>query len=97
MVQKHLIISGKVVGVFFRVSMKQKADSLNVTGWVKNVNNHVEALIEGDERDVEKLYEWCKKGSSSAKVESIEEVEIFNKEISKKNDLGKFRDFRIIY
>ena len=59
----HLIISGKVQGVWFRASTKQKAEQLGIAGWVKNTDNgRVEALIEGDEKQIQDMIKWCHQG-----------------------------------
>ena len=45
----HVMISGKVQDVFFRISTQDKANELNLTGWVKNIfNNAVEIIAEGE-------------------------------------------------
>jgi acylphosphatase len=69
----HVIISGRVQGVFYRDSTKQKAEQLNVKGWVRNLNNgSVEAVFEGDEKAVNDLIKWCYKGSRLAKVIDVD-------------------------
>lgn len=45
----YVLVSGKVQGVFFRSSAKKRADELNLTGWVKNLDDgRVEAVFEVD-------------------------------------------------
>ncbi len=51
----HLIISGKVQGVFFRASAAKEASSLNLTGWVKNADGNVEAMVSGDDGQIDAL------------------------------------------
>jgi len=69
----HIKIHGKVQGVFYRAETKKKADSLHITGWVKNMSDGtVEALFEGDEDNINQLLDWCKQGPEMAKVEKIE-------------------------
>ena len=59
----HVIISGRVQGVWFRSSTKQKAEQLGVTGWVRNTHNGcVEAIFEGEDDEVDALIEWCHHG-----------------------------------
>ena len=68
----HVIISGKVQGVWFRASTKQKADELGITGWVKNTSDgNVEALFEGLDNHVGEIVDWCKTGPPFAQVKNI--------------------------
>jgi acylphosphatase len=70
---RHIIISGKVQGVFFRKYAKQKADELKLTGWVKNTEEgNVELFAQGNENKIEALIQWCHQGSPKAEVESVE-------------------------
>lgn len=72
-VRAHLIISGRVQGVFFRYTMEQLASKFNVTGWAKNcLGGAVEAVLEGDKENVEKVIEWSHHGPSSAIVENVD-------------------------
>lgn len=71
----HVFVSGKVQGVFFRSSTKDKADELGLSGWVKNLQDgRVEAVFEGEEGKVEKMVEWCRKGPEYAKVTTVEVI-----------------------
>jgi len=68
----HLLISGNVQGVFYRVNTRKKAGELNLTGWVKNTpNNEVEILAEGEEENLKKLINWCYNGSENAIVKEV--------------------------
>ena len=69
----HLLIKGKVQGVFFRASAKEKADELGLNGWVKNtVEGNVEATVSGSDDAVNAFVEWCKQGPSKASVTSVD-------------------------
>jgi acylphosphatase len=69
----HLYVSGLVQGVFFRQNTKQKAQSLGVFGWVRNLpDGRVEAVFEGEEPQIKEIVEFCNKGPSTAKVENVE-------------------------
>jgi len=69
----RILVSGKVQGVFYRVSAKRAADDRGVTGWVKNLkDNQVELIVEGDYSKLLKLIEWCKQGPPGACVTSVE-------------------------
>jgi len=68
----HVIISGRVQGVWFRAKTKQKAEQLGLTGWVRNTSNgDVEAVFEGDEKQVKEILDWCHHGPPFAKVETV--------------------------
>jgi len=68
----HLLISGKVQGVFFREASRQVAEKLNIKGWIKNTpDERVEALITGEENDVNSFIKWCKTGPERAKVKEV--------------------------
>ncbi len=72
-VRKHLIIRGRVQGVFYRVSFQERAFALDVTGWVKhNYEGSVEAVIEGSEGSIDKLIKWCYHGPRGASVTDVE-------------------------
>ena len=69
----HVVVSGSVQGVFFRAHMREKADELGVTGWVKNRwDGKVEAVCEGPKDSVDKLISWCHKGPPYAVVGSVD-------------------------
>ena len=71
-VRAHVIISGRVQGVFFRVETKHAADGFGVFGWVKNRRDgSVEALFEGDRDRVGAVLEWCKEGPAHAQVSDV--------------------------
>jgi len=68
----HLLISGKVHGVFYRANAKRKAEELNLKGWVKNTpDNKVEIMAEGEEDKLREMIEWCYNISSAAVVSDI--------------------------
>ncbi|MBW2621909.1 MAG: acylphosphatase [Deltaproteobacteria bacterium] len=71
----HLIISGRVQGVYYRYSTQQEAKRLGLTGWVRNLpNGNVEAVVEGDEATVGRMIEWCRQGPAGAVVSKIEQI-----------------------
>ena len=71
--KKHLVINGKVQGVGFRYWMKNLAINNNINGWVKNkMSGDVEALIIGEEKNVQKLIKLCKIGPGSATIQNIQ-------------------------
>ncbi|MCZ7393743.1 MAG: acylphosphatase [Candidatus Methanoperedens sp.] len=71
-IRVHVFISGKVQGVFFRSSTKDQAEELSVSGWVRNLaDGRVEAVFEGEEGNVRKMIEWCRRGPEYARVEDV--------------------------
>ena len=79
----HLLIKGKVQGVFYRATAKQIANDIGLTGWIKNTREgNVEATVSGNEQQLEKFVRWCKQGPDKALVEEVivtqKEEETFN-------------------
>lgn len=69
----QLIIKGKVQGVFYRASAKEKAEDLGLTGWVKNTpEGYVEIMATGEMDVLERFITWCKKGPSRAIVTEVQ-------------------------
>ncbi len=90
MVRVHLRIYGLVQGVFFRSTMKQVANRLGVTGWVRNLpDGSVEAVVEGPENKVREIIRWAYRGPPLARVEKVD--------VEWQEYRGEFRDFRIKY
>jgi acylphosphatase len=73
MIRKHVYISGRVQGVYFRQNTLEKADSLGIKGWVRNIpDGRVEAVFEGSEKTVRQIIEWCRTGDPPARVDKVE-------------------------
>lgn len=70
-------VDGKVQGVYFRQSTKDKADTLNLKGTVENLEDgsvYIEA--EGHEDQLGELLMWCTKGPQNAEVKGITLVKV---------------------
>ncbi len=68
----HLLISGKVQGVFFRETSRRVAEKLNVKGWIKNTPDEtVEVMITGEDNNVSDFIKWCRTGPERAKVKEV--------------------------
>ena len=86
----HVMISGRVQGVWFRGNTKDKAEQLEITGWVRNtVDGKVEAVFEGEEPRIKEMIAWCRHGPPSARVEHVE--------VKKQSALNDFTHFTIRY
>ncbi len=72
-IRRHVIVSGLVQGVFFRVSTQREARRFGVAGWVRNLpDGTVEAVFEGDASAVEALLDFCRRGPERARVDRLE-------------------------
>ena len=70
--EAKLIISGRVQGVFYRHSTREKARSLGISGWVKNrADGSVEVFASGRKEAIEQLAAWCEVGPTNARVEKV--------------------------
>lgn len=65
-------VFGKVQGVYYRQSTREKALDLGLCGTVQNLQDcSVIIHVEGDEEKIEQLIEWCHKGPIMAKVSEV--------------------------
>jgi len=72
-IRRHLWISGRVQGVFFREGARAEADAQAVTGWVRNLGDgRVELALEGDRAAVEAVEAWCRHGPPRARVGAVD-------------------------
>ena len=73
MKRANVVVHGSVQGVFFRAETRDRARSLRLAGWVRNApDGTVEAVLEGDDEQVESMVEWCRRGPGGARVEEVE-------------------------
>ncbi len=83
--KKHIIIKGRVQGVGYRYWLYKTAMQGNIYGWVKNNTfGEVEALLVGNETDVNNLIKLCKKGPREAEVANVN-LKNYEKEYLKKS------------
>jgi acylphosphatase len=70
--QVHLVVSGRVQGVFFRARAVQEARGLGLSGWVRNLaDGRVELRAEGERRNLTMLLAWAHQGPPAARVEEV--------------------------
>ncbi|MCO6440252.1 MAG: acylphosphatase [Nitrococcus mobilis] len=66
-------VSGKVQGVFYRVSTHEQAVRLGLRGYVRNLpDGRVEVLACGETRAIEALVEWLRRGPPQSRVTALE-------------------------
>ena len=89
-IRAHIVVRGKVQGVYFRQNAQRICNEYGVTGWVLNVDDcSVEAILEGDNNSVKDAISWFRVGPPDAHVEKIE--------LSYDRYSGEFEDFKISY
>lgn len=68
----HLLIKGKVQGVFYRATAKDVAQKNSLTGWIRNTGNgNVEALASGIQTQLDIFIKWCHDGPKRAEVSEV--------------------------
>ena len=83
--KKHIVIIGKVQGVGFRYWLYKAAIQRNIDGWVRNkISGEVEALLIGNDAEINSLIKLCEKGPPSSEVTKIK-VQNYQKEYLKKS------------
>jgi acylphosphatase len=87
-VRAHVIVNGRVQGVAFRFETRRAAERIGVRGWVRNrPDGSVEAVFEGERRQVDEILAWCRRGPVLARVEHVD--------VEWKNAAGEYKDFFI--
>jgi acylphosphatase len=74
--RRRVVVHGLVQGVFFRDTVRRRADAAGVSGWVRNNRDGtVEAVFEGEEDAVQRLVGFCRRGPRGASVERLDVCE----------------------
>lgn len=69
----HVVVCGRVQGVFFRAHTQEEARSLGLSGWVRNLSDgRVELVAEGEEERIMALLAWVRVGPPAARVEEVQ-------------------------
>lgn len=86
MVRAHVLVSGRVQGVFFRSETGYEARKRGINGWVRNLpDGRVEALFEGEEKNVKEIIEFCRRGPPGARVRNVD--------VTWEDHRGEFKNF----
>jgi len=85
----RLYIKGTVQGIFFRQFIKDNAEKINVKGFARNLEDgRVEVFMEGNNEDVDKMTELCRKGPKHSKIDDVE---------IKEEKFQDFKEFKILH
>jgi acylphosphatase len=69
----HVIVSGRVQGVYYRAGTRDEAMRRGLAGWVKNLSDgKVEAVFEGPKDKVGGMLQWCAEGPPGAEVTDVD-------------------------
>ncbi|MCK4588919.1 MAG: acylphosphatase [Nanoarchaeota archaeon] len=85
----QMTIIGKVQGISFRSFVKQRAIELGLKGYVKNVDDKLEVVAEGNDDRLKDLLDLCNKGPARAEVEFVQ--------MEWKDYQGEFKKFEVRY
>lgn len=73
---RQIRAQGRVQGIGFRYALRDEAQRLGVSGWVRNrTDGSVEGLLQGEPSAVEALVDWARRGPRAARVERFAESE----------------------
>lgn len=88
MIRLRAVVHGRVQGVFFRDTTRRLAERAGVGGWVRNDRDGtVEAVLEGDADDVERVLAFLREGPDGAEVARVDTVA---------EEPQGLRDFRVV-
>jgi acylphosphatase len=72
-VRRRVHVAGRVQGVWFRESCRDRALAAGVSGWVRNLaDGRVEVVLEGSAAAVDEVAAWCRQGPPRARVDRVE-------------------------
>jgi acylphosphatase len=81
-VARRCFVSGRVQGVFFRASTRQKATELGISGYARNLpDGRVEVLLVGEAAAAQRLIDWLAVGPPTARVTEVAINEIDPSEV----------------
>jgi len=82
-------VKGSVQGIFFRKFVKDQADKLKLTGFVRNLDNGaIEIFVEGEIENVDKLCEFCKTGPKHSVIKEV---------LVEEQPFQDFKEFKILH
>ena len=86
-IARRCFVSGRVQGVFYRASTRQKAVELGCTGYARNLSDgRVEVLAVGAPPAVHSLIDWLWRGPPAAQVKDVQVEEVALAELDRVPD-----------
>ncbi|MBB6091426.1 acylphosphatase [Povalibacter uvarum] len=83
-IARRCFVSGRVQGVFYRASTRQRAIELGLSGYACNLpDGRVEVLAVGDPAAVQSLVDWLAIGPPAAHVTNVDVSDIALDELGK--------------
>jgi acylphosphatase len=77
LIARRCLVAGRVQGVFYRGSTRQRAQALGVNGYARNLpDGRVEVLACGSAEAVDSLCAWLWQGSPASQVTAVEVIEV---------------------
>ena len=77
LIARRCFVSGRVQGVYYRASTRDRARALGITGYARNLaDGRVEVLACGEPQAVETLCRWLWQGSPASQVTTVEVSEV---------------------
>jgi len=90
------LVTGRVQGVFYRVSTRDKGRSLGLNGWAKNLpDGRVEVLACGNDRQLKEFEAWLWQGPDYAKVSEVVTEALDESETESELEHGQLHGFGI--
>jgi acylphosphatase len=84
-----ILVTGTVQGVFFRQFVKEHADKLKLTGYVRNLESgQLEVIAEGEGESIERLSNLIKQGNEHSQIRNVI--------VEERKWSGDFKDFKIM-
>ncbi|HEX2583542.1 MAG TPA: acylphosphatase [Steroidobacteraceae bacterium] len=81
-ITRRFVVTGRVQGVYYRASTREKALQLRLLGYAKNLSDgSVEVVASGNAADVESLEQWLWQGPPTATVSAVQRLEIADSQI----------------
>ena len=72
-VRAHILVKGRVQGVFFRDRTRKEAHKRSIVGWIRNLpDGCVEAVFEGEKENVGAMIDFCRVGPPRAMVMRVD-------------------------